>query len=104
MQFSYRTKPSCGKVDEAGRIARENNCDVIIGLGGGSAMDAAKAIATIAVSGLPIHEYIRGNFTGKWRELLPIQKALPIVTIPTLAGTHPLTSDDIFRIYTAVYE
>jgi len=79
--------PRAETVDEAGQIARENHCDVIVGLGGGSAMDAAKAIATVAVSGLPIHEYIRGNSTGKWRELLPIQKALPIVTIPTLAAT-----------------
>lgn len=79
--------PRAETVDEGGRIARENHCDVIIGLGGGSAMDAAKAIATVAISALPIHQYIRGNYTGKWRELQPVQKALPIVTIPTLAAT-----------------
>lgn len=79
--------PRAETVDEGGRIAGEHGCDVIVGLGGGSAMDAAKAIATVAVSGLPIHQYIRGNFTGKWRELQPIQIALPIVTIPTLAAT-----------------
>lgn len=79
--------PRAQTVDEAGRLAREEHCDLVLGLGGGSAMDAAKAIATVAVSARPIREYIRGNSTGLWQQLLPIQEALPIVTIPTLAAT-----------------
>ncbi|WP_027417902.1 iron-containing alcohol dehydrogenase [Aneurinibacillus terranovensis] len=79
--------PRAATIDEGGRIAREENCELILALGGGSAMDASKAIATVALSGRPIHEYIRGNKTGKWKELLPIQEALPIITIPTLAAT-----------------
>jgi butanol dehydrogenase len=79
--------PRTETVDDGGRMAREANCDLIVGLGGGSAMDAAKAIATVALSGRPIHEYIRGNKTGLWKELLPIKEALPIITIPTLAAT-----------------
>ncbi|UOF89481.1 iron-containing alcohol dehydrogenase [Fodinisporobacter ferrooxydans] len=79
--------PRATTVDEGGRIAREERCDLIIALGGGSAMDAAKAIAAVAISGRGIHEYIRGNKTGLWKELLPIREALPIVTIPTLAAT-----------------
>ncbi len=50
-------------------------------------MDAAKAIATVAISGRPIHEYIRGNKTGLWKELQPVKEALPVITIPTLAAT-----------------
>lgn len=79
--------PRTHTVDEGGRIAREENCGLVIGLGGGSAMDAAKAIATVAVSGYPSHEYITGNQTGRWLELLPVQEALPIMTVPTLAAT-----------------
>ncbi|WCK52710.1 iron-containing alcohol dehydrogenase [Aneurinibacillus sp. Ricciae_BoGa-3] len=79
--------PRATTIDEAGRIAKEENCELILALGGGSAMDAAKAIATVALSGRPIHEYIRGNKTGKWKELLPIKEALPIITVPTLAAT-----------------
>ncbi len=79
--------PRAETVDEAAQIARAEKCDVVIGLGGGSSMDAAKAIATVALSGHPIHEYIRGNKTGLWKERLPIMEALPIVTIPTLAAT-----------------
>lgn len=79
--------PRAETVDEGGRIAREEQCELILALGGGSAMDAAKAIAAVAKSARPIHEYIRGNRTGLWKELLPIQEALPIITIPTLAAT-----------------
>ncbi len=79
--------PRASTIDEAARMAKAEQCELIIGLGGGSAMDAAKAIAAVAVSGRPIHEYIRGNKTGLWKTLLPIQQALPIVTIPTLAAT-----------------
>lgn len=79
--------PRATTIDEGGALARDQQCELIIGLGGGSAMDAAKAIATVAVSARPIHEYIRGNRTGLWKTLLPIEQALPIVTIPTLAAT-----------------
>lgn len=36
--------PRAETVDEGGHIARENHCEVIVGLGGGSAMDAAKQL------------------------------------------------------------
>ncbi|MDI3328871.1 MAG: iron-containing alcohol dehydrogenase [Alicyclobacillaceae bacterium] len=79
--------PRTSTVDEGGRIAREEGCQLVLALGGGSAMDAAKAIATVALSGLPIYEYMSGNRTGRWKELLPIQEALPVITVPTLAAT-----------------
>lgn len=79
--------PRTTTIDEAARIAREEQCELILALGGGSAMDASKAIATVTLSGRPIHEYIRGSKAGKWKELLPIKEALPIITIPTLAAT-----------------
>lgn len=79
--------PRTHTVDEGGRIAREEQCELIIGLGGGSPMDAAKVIATVALSGIPSHEYISGNKTERYKELLPVREALPILTIPTLAAT-----------------
>lgn len=79
--------PRTMTVDEGARIAREENCDLIVALGGGSTMDAAKAVATTALSNRPIYDYMRGNPAGTAHELLPIKEALPIVTIPTLAAT-----------------
>ena len=70
--------PVDSAVSEGSRLARENNCDVIVGLGGGSAMDAAKAIAAMAVNDGDVFEYIFGK---------PLKAALPVVTVTTTAGT-----------------
>ncbi|MCK5126866.1 MAG: iron-containing alcohol dehydrogenase [candidate division Zixibacteria bacterium] len=75
--------PRTTTVDDAGELARKNKCDMVIGLGGGSPMDAAKAIAVAAVEGKPIWDYISHG-----QEIVkPIKKALPIIAIPTLAAT-----------------
>lgn len=64
---------------EGAALARQENCDVILGLGGGSAMDTAKAIAFLAVNDGDISEYIYGRLSS--------DKALPIVLVPTTCGT-----------------
>lgn len=70
--------PSTITIDRGAEIARENNVDVVIGLGGGSAMDAAKGIAFGAENEGSITDYMEGK---KGIE------ALPIVLITTTAGT-----------------
>jgi len=79
--------PRTSTVDAGATLANEQGCDYVIALGGGSVMDAAKAIAVSAFSKRPIYDYMRGNPAGLWKELQPIQEALPIVTIPTVAAT-----------------
>jgi len=74
--------PRTTTIDSAAQIARDNNCDMIIGLGGGSPMDAAKAIAAGTVENKPIWDMIPHGQNPK-----PITKALPIIEIPTLAAT-----------------
>lgn len=64
---------------EGAEIAEEKGCDVILGLGGGSAMDTAKAIAFIAVNEGDISDYIFAKKTS--------DKALPIILITTTCGT-----------------
>jgi alcohol dehydrogenase class IV len=63
---------------EAAELVRTGGYDVIIGLGGGSAMDSAKAVAFAAVNPGDISEYIFGK---------PGIGALPIIAITTTAGT-----------------
>jgi alcohol dehydrogenase class IV len=58
---------------------REESCDLVIGLGGGSPMDAAKVIAVAATNDVPIRE-----FAGYHRIVRP---GLPLILIPTTAGT-----------------
>jgi len=71
-------------VDEGAKIARKEGCDVIIGLGGGSALDAAKGVAVVASHGKSLWDYIgEGKVT---------KKTLPIIAIPTTAGTGSETT------------
>lgn len=66
------------------RAAREKNCDFIVALGGGSVMDASKAIAAMATNDGNLWDYIGGG-TGKGAALK--EKALPVIAITTTAGT-----------------
>ena len=70
--------------DKAAALARDKGCDFIIGLGGGSAMDAAKGIAITASTGHSVWDYV---FTGPDKPQRKIEEALPIVCIPTIAAT-----------------
>lgn len=76
--------PRAETVDEGGKVAREENCDLVIGLGGGSAMDAAKGIAAVAVSKRPVWDHV---YSGEGETFIPVRKALPIVCVPTIAAT-----------------
>ncbi|MCD6162715.1 MAG: iron-containing alcohol dehydrogenase [candidate division Zixibacteria bacterium] len=76
--------PHAKTVDEAARIARDEGCDMVIGLGGGSTMDAAKGIAAAAMSKRPVWDHI---YSGDGETYIPIRKALPIVCVPTIAAT-----------------
>lgn len=66
------------------KCARENNCDFVVALGGGSVMDASKAIASMATNDGDLWDYINGG-TGKGQSLL--NNPLPVVAITTTAGT-----------------
>ena len=67
-------------IDEAAKIAREEKVDLIIGLGGGSAMDASKAIALASSGTEPIWAYYEGKAEAKG--------GVPsIILIPTVAAT-----------------
>lgn len=67
-----------------GAFVRETHCDFIVALGGGSVMDAAKAIAVIATNDGDYWDYVTSG-TGKGMPLT--HRPLPIVAITTTAGT-----------------
>ena len=64
--------------------ARENGCDFIVALGGGSPMDASKGIAAMAVNEGDLWDYIHSG-SGLGRPLA--NRPLPIVAVTTTAGT-----------------
>lgn len=67
-----------------GEFARSHGCDFLVALGGGSCMDAAKAIAIVATNDGDLWDYVAFG-TGKGKPLS--QKPLPIIAITTTAGT-----------------
>ncbi|MFW5490095.1 MAG: iron-containing alcohol dehydrogenase [Desulfovibrio sp.] len=75
--------PRITSVTRGAKIAREEGCDVIIALGGGSTMDASKVMAAaVLYDGDPWN--LIGHGQADWH--IPT-KALPIITVPTLAAT-----------------
>jgi len=71
--------PRSTTVDRAGEIARSIKPDLVIGLGGGSAIDAAKAIALLRTNSGSIEEY-----EGREKYKNP---PTPVLAIPTTCGT-----------------
>ena len=74
------TEPTDVHVKEALDVCRSEQCDVIVAIGGGSSIDAAKAVAVMMTNEGTISDYV-GNakmFT---------KKPVPLIAIPTTAGT-----------------
>jgi len=75
--------PRISSVRRGADIARKEDCSVVIALGGGSTMDAAKVIAAAAMYDGDPWDLI-GH--GQENRVIP-KEALPIITVPTLAAT-----------------
>ena len=75
-----QSNPRSSTIDKGAAFAREQKVDLIIGLGGGSAMDSAKGIAAAVNGTVPVWDYVE----GKAKINLPL---LPIIQVPTMAGT-----------------
>ncbi len=76
--------PLVEHVEEGAQVARKNKCDFVVGLGGGSTIDSAKSIAVMTVNPGRYWDYLAGGSGGG---KVPAKGALPIVAIPTTAGT-----------------
>lgn len=81
--FTVGREPEIMDVQRGVDMAREFGADIVIGFGGGSALDAAKAIAALATNPGDIYEYLEVIGKGK-----PLQNpSLASIAIPTTAGT-----------------
>lgn len=76
--------PRLSEVNEAAEKGRAGGATAVIGLGGGSALDAAKGAAA-AMAGADLAELLRGNKPAP-------ESTLPVICIPTTAGTGTETS------------
>ncbi len=76
--------PTLESIREGSKLAREEKCDYIIGLGGGSSIDASKSIAVMANNPGDYWDYISG---GSGKGLDVPNDPLPVIAITTTAGT-----------------
>lgn len=74
--------PSAELGAEGARLAAEAGVDVVVGLGGGSVIDAAKGIAAVVKMGGNLWDY-----TGANPKCRPVTESLPVLAVPTTAGT-----------------
>lgn len=81
--FSVAGEPTTEIVRDAVNQARGTDCDLVIGFGGGSAIDAAKAIAALLTNTRDLFDYL--EVIGKAQPLE--HTPLPCIAIPTTAGT-----------------
>ena len=76
-------EPTTTSIEDAVTLGRRAECDVVVALGGGSVIDAGKAIAALLTNREPLREYL--EVVGRGRPLSA--RPLPYVAIPTTAGT-----------------
>lgn len=82
-RFVVSGEPVTAVVQEGVEAARTARCDVIIGLGGGSAIDTGKAIAALLTNGGQPLDYLEVVGRGQ-----PLTKpSAPYIAVPTTAGT-----------------
>ncbi len=81
--FCIDGEPSIDLIDSATNCARQCNADVIVGVGGGSVLDAAKAVSIMAVNPGSVLEYL--EVIGEGKPFL--NPSLHCITVPTTAGT-----------------
>lgn len=81
--FAVSGEPTTHLVAQGAHQAREARCDLVIGIGGGSAIDAGKAIAALLTNGGEPLDYL--EVIGEGQPLT--EPPAPYIAIPTTAGT-----------------
>jgi alcohol dehydrogenase class IV len=81
--FPIHGEPTVDLVRHGTRLARDTGCDLVIALGGGSAIDAGKAIAALLANGGDPLDYL--EVVGQAKPLS--RPSAPFIAIPTTAGT-----------------
>jgi alcohol dehydrogenase class IV len=76
-------EPTVAVVDAGTRLCQEAGCDAVLGVGGGSVLDVAKAIAALATNGGSALDYLEA--VGRGRKI--VRAPLPFVAVPTTAGS-----------------
>lgn len=86
--FEITSEPPAQEIEDAAATARRFQADMVVGIGGGSILDAAKAVALLARNTDPLESFFLSASSPK-----PVAEALPVVAVPTTAGTGSEVTD-----------
>ena len=81
--FPVSGEPEISTIENGVALAKRERCELVIGFGGGSALDAAKAIAAMLTNPGELLDYL--EVIGRGQNL--VQPGVPFIAIPTTAGT-----------------
>jgi alcohol dehydrogenase class IV len=81
--FSVAGEPELATIEQGTALAKKENCELVIGFGGGSALDAAKGMAAMLTNGGGLLDYV--EIIGRGNALT--RPSAPFIAIPTTAGT-----------------
>lgn len=80
-------EPSVSTVDELVQVARHVACSCILAVGGGSVIDAAKAVGIVMTNTVGDDESCRDFLEGVGKGRVPTRPPRPVIAMPTTAGT-----------------
>lgn len=80
---NVKGEPSVDSINEILAVARKNNCEVVVAIGGGSVLDSGKTIAALMTNTNDLMDYLEVIGNG-----VPVsKKSLPFIAVPTTSGT-----------------
>ncbi len=89
--------PRVATVDKCGELCKNEACDLVIAVGGGSAMDVAKGAAMLAANEGSIHDYLAGRGEDIKE---PVNPSVPLIAVPTTSGSGSEVSECIVIVDT----
>ncbi|MEG0767819.1 MAG: iron-containing alcohol dehydrogenase, partial [Clostridia bacterium] len=94
-------EPTPAMIDAALAAAQSAHCDAVVAIGGGSVLDAGKAVAGLLPNGGPVTDYLEGVGTGRRLQYAPV----PYVAVPTTSGTGAeVTKNAVITSYAPAYK
>lgn len=83
VRYAVNGEPTVEDVEAAVALGKQRNCDCVIALGGGSAIDLGKAVSAMLTNSGDVYDYL--EVVGKGQSIT--QRPLPTIAIPTTSGT-----------------
>lgn len=97
VRWTVSHEPDVALADEGARLCRAEGCEVVLAVGGGSVLDAGKAVAALATNEGSALDYLEDVPVGGGRSVTA--RPLPLICVPTTAGTgSEVTRNAVLKI------